>query len=142
MRIHVLARDLMTADVVTLDESESLTDLEQAMRALRFRHMPVNDGGKLIGLVTERDLLRVSASSLLPHRRRQDDFIALLVRVADVMTRDVVTVAPDSALVDVATLMTREKVGCLPVVEADGRLAGIITEADFVRLAQTFLQRP
>jgi CBS domain-containing protein len=58
------------------------------------------------------------------------------------MTRDVVTVAPDAALIDVAELMVRHKLGCVPVVEPDGSLVGLITEADFVRLAQTYLPRP
>lgn len=142
MRMPTCARDLMTTDVVTLDEGDTLTDLDQAMRVLRFRHMPVTDGRKLIGLVTERDLLRVHASSLLPHKRRQDDFIERLVRVADVMTHDMLTAAPDTPLLDIAALMMRSKRGCVPVIEADGSLAGIITEADFVRLAQTFLPRP
>jgi CBS domain-containing protein len=64
------------------------------------------------------------------------------VCVGDIMTRDVVTVAPDAALVDVATLMLERKLGCVPVVEGDGTLLGIITEADFVRLVRTWLPRP
>jgi CBS domain-containing protein len=131
----------MTRDVVALDENDRLDNIEQAMHALRFRHMPVTDGNKLVGLVSERDLLRVRASSLLPHRDKQDRFIADHVRVGDVMTRAVETVAPDAALVDVAELMQRHKLGCVPVVDRDGRLAGIITEADFVRLAQRYLPR-
>jgi CBS domain-containing protein len=136
------ARDLMTRDVVTLEERERLDNLDQAMRALRFRHLPVTDGRKLIGLLTERDLLRVSGSDVLPYKRAQDDVVARLVRVGDIMTRDVATVSPDAALVDVAALMADRKLGCVPVVEPDGTLLGIITEADFVRLARTLLPRP
>jgi CBS domain-containing protein len=129
----------MTKDVVTLQGGDSLDNLEQAMRALRFRHMPVVDGRKLIGLVSERDVLRIGASSLLPHRAKQDRFLAERFRVADVMTRDVVTVGPDTPLVEVAGLMTAKQLGCLPVVESDGTLLGIVTQADFVRLSQRWL---
>ena len=141
MRTPIYARDLMTTDVVSLEGSQRLDHLEDSMQALRFRHMPVVDGRKLIGLVSERDLLRVRASSLLPHKRKQDHFIAEHFCVADVMTRDVVTVTPDAALADVAALMRKRRLGCVPVVEPDGTLAGIITEADFVQLAQTSLPR-
>jgi CBS domain-containing protein len=131
----------MTTDVVSLEGSQRLDHLEDSMQALRFRHMPVVDGRKLIGLVSERDLLRVRASSLLPHKRQQDHFIAEHFCVADVMTRDVVTVSPDAPLADVAALMRKRRLGCVPVVEPDGTLAGIITEADFVQLGQSFLPR-
>lgn len=142
MSTPAYARDLMTTDVVTLEENQNLENLETSMRALRFRHMPVTDGKKLIGLVSERDLLRTSGSSLLPHKHKQDQFVAEHFRVADIMARDVVTVAPDAALVDVAALMGTRKLGCVPVVEPDGTLLGIITEADFVRLARQILPRP
>jgi CBS domain-containing membrane protein len=142
MSLPRYARDLMTRDVVTLDERTTLDNLEQALHALRFRHAPVIDGPKLIGLVSERDVLRVGASSVLPNRRDQDRFVAKLVRVGDIMTRDVVTVGPDAALTDVAALMLERKLGCVPVVETDGTLLGVITEGDFVRLAKTWLPRP
>lgn len=142
MTTPAYARDLMTTDVITLEENQHLHHLETSMRALRFRHMPVTDGKKLIGLVTERDLLRTGGSSLLPHKRKQDQFLAEHFRVADIMSRDVATVAPDAALVDVAARMSASKLGCMPVVDPDGTLLGIITDADFVRLAQQLLPRP
>ena len=142
MAIPLYAKDLMTRDIVSLDENEHLDHLDDAMRLLRFRHMPVTDGGKLIGLVSERDLARVLGSSLLPHKGRQDRFLAEHFRVADIMTTDVETVAPDAALVDVAAKMVTRKLGCVPVVDADGTLVGIITEADFVRMSRDTLPRP
>jgi CBS domain-containing protein len=142
MKTPTRARDLMTRDVITLEEDEHLEHLDDSMRVLRFRHMPVTDGRKLIGLLSERDLLRAGGSSLLPHKRRQDHFVASHFRVADIMTRDVETVAPDAALADVAATMIAKKLGCMPVVEADGTLVGILTEADFVRMARDSLPRP
>ena len=142
MSTPVYARDLMTKDVVTLGENESLEHLDESMRALRFRHMPVTDGDRLVGLVSERDLLRTGASSLLPQKHKQDHFLSEHFRVSAIMTRDVETVAPDAALVDVASMMSTRRLGCVPVVEKSGTLVGIITEADFVRLAQTLLPRP
>jgi CBS domain-containing membrane protein len=142
MSTPAYARDLMTTNIVALEEDQHLGNLETSMRALRFRHMPVIDGRKLIGLVTERDLLRTLGSSLLPHKHKQDQFINEHFRVADIMTRDVDTVLPDAALVDVAARMGARKLGCMLVVDAEGTLLGIITEADFVRLARLLLPRP
>lgn len=142
MTTPAYARDLMTKELVVLEEDQHLGNLESSMRALRFRHMPVVEGKKLIGLVTERDLLRTAGSTLLPHKRKQDQFISEHFRVADIMSRDVVTVLPDAALVDVAALMNAKKLGCAPVVSAEGVLMGIITEADFVSLARRLLPRP
>ena len=137
-----LASEIMTKDVVTLDERQSLENLEHAMNVLRFRHMPVVDGHRLIGLLSHRDLLRTSASTLLPARRQQADFLAKQFTVSDVMTRDVKTVHPDTPLSEVAAMMRRSKLGCIPVVKGEGALVGIITEADFVKLCERLLTEP
>lgn len=142
MSTPVYARDLMTRDVVSLDENDHLDHLDEAMRLLRFRHMPVMDGKKLVGLVSERDVLGVMGSTLLPNKARQDRFLSERFRVADIMTRDVDTVPSDEPLVEVARLMMDKKLGCVPVVDVDGTLLGILTEADFVRLCESLLPRP
>lgn len=134
-----VAADIMSRDLVTLEETQDLRFLPNVMKLFRFRHMPVVDDGRLVGLVTERDVLRVSASSLLPAAHEQTDFLARTFAVRDIMTRQVVSVHPDTPLSEVARLMRREKLGCLPVVEAENKLVGIVTEADFVMLSLRFL---
>ena len=64
-----LVRDIMTREVVTLYEEDNLLGVEEGMRHFRFRHLPVVDDGKLVGLITERDLLRVAASITEPGER-------------------------------------------------------------------------
>jgi len=123
---------VMTTDVVSVEESDSLSNLLESMQALRFRHLPVTDENRLIGLVTERDLLRLSTSDLLPHRAQQDRALFLRFRVRDVMVRDVVTVAPDTTLAAAGKLMLDKRLGCLPVVNAANELVGIVTSSDFV----------
>ena len=135
---HVAA-DIMSRDLVTLEETQNLRFLPEVMKLFRFRHMPVVDGDRLVGLVTERDVLRVSASSLLPTAHEQTDFLARSFVVRDMMTREVVSVHPDTPLTEVARQMRREKLGCMPVVEGENTLVGIITEADFVMLSMRYL---
>ena len=135
------AAEIMTSEVVTLEENDNLTFLDESMHALRFRHLPVVDGKRLIGLVTQRDVMRVSASSLLPASRQQTALLTRKFLVRDVMARNVQTVRPDTPLAEVAKLLWQKKVGCLPVVEGENTLVGIITEADFVRLFAQFFQK-
>jgi CBS domain-containing protein len=132
---------VMTKDVVTVTEDQDLRELETAMRLLRFRHMPVVDGDKLVGIVSQRDVLRVTASSLMPNAQQQTQLLERRFHVRDLMTTRVRTVSPGSALVDVARIMQREKVGCLPVVDGRNVLVGIVTESDFVALAVQLLDR-
>lgn len=120
--------DLMTREVVTLRENDDLALADNVFYLARIRHLPVVDAhGKLLGLVTHRDLLRC-LSIRGEYRGR-----ATLAR--DVMTRDVATVQANTPLRAALQLMLENKFGCLPVVNDDGHVEGIITEADMVRFA-------
>jgi CBS-domain-containing membrane protein len=135
-----IAADIMTKEVVTLEETDSLEFLDESMRILQFRHLPVVDGDRLIGMVSQRDLLSISASSLLPAGRQQSKLLTRKFTVRDIMTRNVVTVGPEMPLTHVAALLRQKRVGCLPVVKGENTLVGVITEADFVDLAATLLK--
>ena len=121
--------DFMTRDLVTVRESDDLALAESILKLGGIRHLPVAREGKLVGLVTQRDLLRSAA------QRAQRQTAA-----ADIMVRDVVTVRPETSLVEAARLMLARKFGCLPVTEPGGKLVGIITESDFVRFAADMVQ--
>ena len=140
MKTKKLISEIMTADVVFLQESDSLAQLEEVMKAFRFRHMPVVDDGRLVGIVTLKDVLRTSASTLLPNRSDQNEYVIGHFVVRDIMTKDVATVRPDTRIADAGRLMRQKSLGCLPVTEADGTIVGIVTEADFVDLATRLLE--
>ena len=132
----VQAKDIMTAPVVTFFAEQTLPLAEDVMHFKHLRHLPVvDDNGKLVGLVSHRDLLRAQISSLsgltdAERRARQAD-----VRVYQVMTRDVWAVGPETAASAVARTLLDHRFGCLPVVDKDERLLGIITERDFIKFA-------
>jgi CBS domain-containing protein len=130
----------MSRDVLTLREEQDLHHLDDVMRLFKFRHMPVTDDRRLVGLVSQRDVLRISASSLLPGAKEQTDLLAKKFHVRDVMIRDVQTVTPGTLLSAAARLLLRDKVGCLPVVDEENVLVGILTESDFVRFATQVLE--
>lgn len=134
-----LVSDIMTREVITLSEEDNLSGVSDGMEHFRFRHLPIVDGDKLIGLITHRDLLKVAASTLEPANGSKTKAFNERLFARDVMQRDVVSVPEDTRVVEAARLMWDKKIGCLPVVAEGNRLVGILTEADFVRLAIRFL---
>jgi CBS domain-containing membrane protein len=127
--------DVMTADPTTLKSNDKLTLADDIMRLGRIRHLPVldDDGQRLVGIVTQRDLFRDALAQALGYGRHDQRKLLDALAVKDVMTTQVVTIRPDASLVYAARVLTERKIGCLPVVE-DGRLVGILTEGDFVAL--------
>ena len=114
------------------------------MRSLRqlpkIRHIPVTeDGDRFVGLLTHRDLLGYAVSHLAEINREEQEEIESSILVGDIMQTDVRTVAPDTLLREAAEILYRNKYGCLPVLDGDNKLVGIITEADFLRLAIALL---
>jgi CBS domain-containing protein len=134
-----LVRDIMTRQVAVLHEEENLELAQDGMKKYRFRHLPVVEGDKLVGLVSERDLLRASVSTLDTDHALRDHNLKRYFFVREVMTQNVTTVRPDTLLLDASRLLREQRIGCLPVTEEDGTLVGMVTQSDFVALAATFL---
>lgn len=127
--------ELMTrSSLVTITETQNLAMAEELLRLHRIRHLPVVRGGKLVGLVTHRDLLKAAAKCGGVDPAKQP------LWASDVMVRDVRTVSADTSTREAVKLMLDNKFGCLPVVGADGTLVGILTEADMVRYAQHLIE--
>ena len=128
-------RDVMSADVTTLQRNDKLTLADDIMRLGRIRHLPVIDeNGQLAGIVTQRDLFRGALAKALGYGERAQRQLMDTLLVKEVMTSDVITTSPDTLLADAAGVLVERKIGCLPVVDS-GSLIGIVTEGDFVALA-------
>ena len=125
-------RDIMETKLVTISASERLSMVEDIMRLGRVRHMPVVQAGKLVGVVSERDLLRASLSVLSEHRDAERRMFLHVVEISRVMSSPPIVIAPDATIREAALLMADRKIGCLPVVDGD-RLIGMITETDVLR---------
>ncbi len=126
-------RDLMTEKIFALRADDDIQMARDLMDERNIRHVPVVDEDRhLVGLVSQRDLLRnmYPSTSELPVGTQHA--VLTRVKVSAIMTRDVETVEPDDDLAAAAQVMLDNKYGCLPVVEG-GRVEGILTESDFVR---------
>jgi CBS domain-containing protein len=149
----MLAQDVMTTGIATVPPDTALAAAIEIMLTRHVSGLPVVDGdGRLVGVLTEGDLLRRAETGTEPTRPRWLDFImgpARLAedyvrthsrRVADLMTHDVVTVSPETTLADVVALMESHRIKRLPVLHG-GTLVGIVTRTDLLRALADALKR-
>src|SRR5215471_3547253 len=129
IRVH----ELMRRELMTLDEDEHLSMASDLMNLGRIRHIPILSEGRLVGIVTQRDLLHAAVSSVLGLRRAAEREWLAKVRVAEVMTKDVVTARSDWTIRQAVEVMLERRIGCLPVVDGD-HLVGLLSETDCLRL--------
>ncbi len=131
--------EIMTREPYTLGPDDSLADARNLMAEHHVRHIPIvsADGG-LVGLVSQRDVLAAADSSVLKDRGTggKEQYVAL----SSIMTTPVRTADERDGLRGTALYLQQHKVGCLPVLR-DGRLVGIITDADFVAVAINLMEQ-
>jgi CBS domain-containing membrane protein len=128
-------RDHMAVKLFTIRVDKKLLAVDEIMGWAHVRHVPVVDAqGRLVGLISQRDVLRASLSDLrsTPVDRRHE---LGHVAIAEVMRRDVLTIGPEQPVQAAARLMREHKYGCLPVVEGD-RLVGIVSEHDLLGVVE------
>jgi acetoin utilization protein AcuB len=129
----LLVRDSMTREVVTAAPAATAAEALALCRERRIRHLPVVEGGRLVGIISDRDLHSATPALGDPDRTAALEGIT----VGDEMAREVVTAHPDDPIEHAAMAMYEKRIGCLPVVDGD-ELVGILTASDvmkaFVRL--------
>ena len=121
----LLVEDSMTREVVTLSPEATAKEALALCRERRIRHLPVVEDGKLVGIVSDRDLRSATPAFGDPARAAALEE----VRVSSVMARDVLTARPEDPIEAAANRMREARVGCLPVVEGED-LVGIVTASD------------
>ena len=130
----MLVKDRMTPRPVTVTKDISVDKALRLMHSERIRRLPVVDKhGNLVGIVSELDLLKVSPSPATTLSIYEIPYLLSKIKMEDVMTKDVITVAEDTVLEEAARIMADNKIGGLPVMR-DGKLVGIITETDLFKV--------
>jgi acetoin utilization protein AcuB len=133
----MFVQDRMTKRPLTIRADQSVSAAHKYMNEQKVRHLPVIDkAGKMIGLVTEDDLLRAGPSEATTLSVWEIHYLLQRMQVADAMTKKVITTSEDVPIEEAARLMLEHKIGCLPVMR-NGLLVGIITESDVFR---TFME--
>jgi CBS domain-containing protein len=125
MSFEPVVAEIMTKDPYVLTPGDRLAIARREMDLCAIRHFPVvDDAGRLVGVLSQRDVLACRDSG---------------ARVGDVMSREVLTVSPETVAHQAAYLLVHHKIGCLPVVSDQGLLVGIVTDTDFVSAACVLL---
>jgi acetoin utilization protein AcuB len=134
----MLVKDRMSAHPLTISESEPISSAHRYMQEQDIRHLPVvNRSGKLVGIVTEDDLLKAEPSGVTLLSVWEIHSLLEKVKVRNVMVGDVIITTEDTPIEEAAHLMMDHKIGCLPVMRED-RLVGIVTESDIFRTFMEF----
>jgi acetoin utilization protein AcuB len=122
----------MKRDPITISPETGILEALRLFRQHRIRHLPVVKGGFLVGILTDRDLKRVVPSPAASLSVYEVNYLLNRLEARGVMTKQVVTVLPETTIEEAAKLLLTHKIGALPVVEED-RLVGIVTETDVLQ---------
>ena len=129
-------RELMSTDVEVVERNDNLQMVEERMAARQLRHVPVVEQGDIVGLVTQRDLFKAAMSSAMGYGEKAQEAFLKSVRVKEIMVYPVITVTPETPVVEAIELLMQRGIGCLPVVEM-GKLVGMVTKTDLLRCLRT-----
>ena len=134
MTKDMLIKDVMTTQLITIESTGSLESARQIFDKNQIRHIIVVDGDKLVGILSNHDLLRVSFGDTYgDDQTTVDDAIVNMLTVKDVMRHNPISISPDSSIEDAIFILLNRRFHSLPIVEND-KVVGIVTTTDFLKL--------
>jgi acetoin utilization protein AcuB len=125
-------RDVMTKNPVTIDSETLVLDAQKVMKENNIRRLPIVDKGKLVGIITQHDLLEASPSPATSLSIHELNYLLAKMKVKEIMKKNPVTITPDTPFEEALKIGQEKKIGSFPVVD-NGKLVGIVTESDIVR---------
>jgi CBS domain-containing protein len=129
-------RKIMMGSPVTLTPDDTLDLANNVISLGRIRHIPVVEKGKLVGLLSERDLIGAAANRIFGLNQKSKSALLKTESVKSIMKKRLVTVTPDTPIKDAARLMADKKIGCVPVISA-GALVGLVTTTNVLRYLES-----
>lgn len=130
----MLVKNWMSKNVVTIDANDAMQDAMRVLKEHGIRMLPVMKKGKLVGIVTDRDLKKASASDATTLEIHELLYLLTKIKVKDIMTRDPIAVPPDYTVEETAQVLLDSKISGAPVVDDYGQVVGIITQTDLFRV--------
>jgi acetoin utilization protein AcuB len=138
MEVKMFVGERMSRPVISVTPDAAINDVLAMFRKEHIRRAPVMKNGKLVGIVSERDLLNASPSPITTLSIWEMNYLISKVKVKDVMSKKVITVDQDAPIEEAAIIMADKKIGGVPVVSA-GKVVGIITETDLFKVLLEFM---
>jgi acetoin utilization protein AcuB len=130
----MLVANWMSKNIVTVDENDSMQDAMKLLKEHDIHMLPVLKKGKLVGIVTDRDLKKASASDATTLEIHELFYLLTRIKVKDLMTKEVVMVPPDFTVEETAQVLQNNKISGAPVVNTEGQIVGTITKTDLFRV--------
>ncbi|UCG07477.1 MAG: CBS domain-containing protein [Desulfobacterales bacterium] len=130
----MLVQNWMSKEVITIDADDSMQNAMKLIKERKIRMLPVMKKGSLVGIVTDRDLKRASASDATTLDVHELLYLVSKIKVKDIMTKDPITVPPDFTVEETAEVLLNNKISGAPVVDQSGKVVGTITQTDLFRL--------
>jgi CBS domain-containing protein len=130
-----VVREIMMGAPVTLKPDDTLDLASDVISLGRIRHIPVVEDGRLVGLLSERDLIGAAASQIFGLKQKSKSALLKSLLIKDVMKKRVFSVKPDTPIKEAARLLAEKKIGCVPVL-SDGSLIGLVTTTDILRYVE------
>ncbi len=127
------AKNIMNKPVVTVELDDTLKVVKEIFDNTRFHHLLVVEAGVLVGVISDRDLLKAISPNIGTAAEKNNDLATLTKKVHQVMTRKPVVLGPDAALEDAITIFNRYTISCIPVVDDAFKPVGIISWRDILR---------
>ncbi len=130
----MLVRNWMSKNVITVDVNDSMAHASKLIKENHIRGLPVMKNGKLVGVVTDRDLKKASASNATTLDIHELLYLITKIKIKEIMTKDPITIPVDYTVEEAAEVLLDNKLSGAPVVNREGKLVGIITQADIFRV--------
>ncbi len=128
----MLVQNWMTRDLVSVEADTPFLEARLILRDKNIRHLPVVERGKLVGVVTDRDLKEAAPSGATTLDVYELNYLLLKMKIRELIKKEPITIKPTNSVEKAALLMHDHKIGCLPVVDDAGTLVGMITETDLL----------
>lgn len=130
----MLVKDWMSKEVITVDVNDSMLSATKLLKQKEIRMLPVMKKGKLVGVVTDRDLKGASASDATTLEVHELLYLISKIKVGEIMTKNPVTVPPDFTVEETAEVLLNKKISGVPVVDYAGKVVGTITQTDLFKV--------
>lgn len=131
---EVKVSQIMTKEVIAANPNNKFSQVFQFFSERSINHMPVVDGGKLLGIISNKDLMRHLYKHVVVQKKTDIAALDAELKLTDIMTKNIVTAQEDMPVVEVKEMFGKAPFNCLPILNAEGNIVGIVTPKDIMKM--------